>query len=200
MWVRLPLRAQLKNRRAFKSKSSCFNFLMINFKNKGFTLIELLVVIAVIGLLSSIVLVSTKGAREKAKMARAQQELIESYRQAFTLYLANNNGIPPCPGCWQGSVNIDCGGGSLLDHLSPYAQLPLKDPWGNDYHYHIGYTCPECIFVISRGPDGVLYDHCPTGGDTCAHDFAQTGGCARPPTASDDVGFYLGHPTQNWPF
>ncbi len=39
---------------------------------KGFTLIELLVVIAVIGMLSSIVLVSLKGTNYKAKMAKAE--------------------------------------------------------------------------------------------------------------------------------
>ena len=38
---------------------------------KSFTLIELLVVIAVIGLLSSIVLVNTKGTREKARISKA---------------------------------------------------------------------------------------------------------------------------------
>ncbi len=42
-------------------------------KNKSFTLIELLVVISIIGLISSIVLVSMKGYGEKARMAKAKQ-------------------------------------------------------------------------------------------------------------------------------
>lgn len=44
---------------------------MIIFLKKGFTLIELLVVIAVIGLLSTIVLVSLQNTREKARIAKA---------------------------------------------------------------------------------------------------------------------------------
>ena len=41
--------------------------------NKGFTLIELLVVISIIGVISSIVLVSFSGSRDKARLAKAQQ-------------------------------------------------------------------------------------------------------------------------------
>ena len=44
---------------------------MKNFK--GFTLIELLVVISIIGVISSVVLVSFSGSRDKAKLAKAQQ-------------------------------------------------------------------------------------------------------------------------------
>jgi len=61
--------------------------------NKGFTLIELLVVIAVIGLLSSIVLVSLGGVRAKARDARRQAEL-KNLQTALLLYYDKYKKMP----------------------------------------------------------------------------------------------------------
>jgi len=54
-------------------------------EDKGFTLIELLVVVAIIGLLSSIVLVSLQGARARARDARRMHDL-DQIRTALILY------------------------------------------------------------------------------------------------------------------
>jgi prepilin-type N-terminal cleavage/methylation domain-containing protein len=42
-------------------------------KQKGFTLIELMVGIAIVGLLSSVILVATKGSTDKANIAKTMQ-------------------------------------------------------------------------------------------------------------------------------
>jgi len=57
-------------------------------KQKGFTLLELLVVIAIIGLISTIVLVTTVGTREKAYVARGQQNQANA-----KIYCAANPGV-----------------------------------------------------------------------------------------------------------
>jgi len=68
-------------------------------KNQGFTLIELLVVIAVIGLLSSIVLVSLQGVKGKARDARRMHDLSQ-IRTALILYNdAYGNWIETGSGC-----------------------------------------------------------------------------------------------------
>ena len=61
---------------------------------RGFTLIELLVVIAIISLLSSIILASLGQAREKAKIAKVQQELAQ-IRTAMYLFLGDHTELPP---------------------------------------------------------------------------------------------------------
>lgn len=51
--------------------------------HEGFTLVELLVVISIISLLSSIVLTSVNSARNKARYARAGEELSQFVKAAI---------------------------------------------------------------------------------------------------------------------
>ena len=56
---------------------------------KGFTLIELLIVIAIIGILSSIVLVSLSSARQRARDAQRKSDL-HSIQLALESHFAQN--------------------------------------------------------------------------------------------------------------
>jgi len=71
----------------------------------GFTLIELLVVIAIIGLLSSIVLVATKSARDKARIAKGLQ-FSSSVHHALGAYAV---------GIWDFENNLNDGSGCRND-------------------------------------------------------------------------------------
>jgi len=65
----------------------------MNYKPKGFTLIELLVVIAVISLLSSVVLTSLQGSRERSRYANVVQQM-EAVSEAVLLYELQNGEWP----------------------------------------------------------------------------------------------------------
>ncbi|MDI6602916.1 MAG: type II secretion system protein [Patescibacteria group bacterium] len=108
----------------------------------GFTLIELLVVIAMIGLLASIVLVSLKGAVEKAKVGKVTAEIgqiiraMQAYREIYgelpprgDLCSACSN---PCNETWKRVID------TLIeaDLIQEAARSALeKDVWGNYYCY-----------------------------------------------------------------
>jgi prepilin-type N-terminal cleavage/methylation domain-containing protein len=61
-----------------------------NSLQRGFTLIELLVVVAIIGILSSIVIVSLNSARQKGRDASAKGSM-SSIRAAAEIYYDTNN-------------------------------------------------------------------------------------------------------------
>jgi general secretion pathway protein G len=151
-------------------------------RERGFTLIELLVAISIIGLLSSIVLVSMKSAREKANVARVKTDLEQIYKAIMFLeddtnqrpggyttsgcyregVVANGNGIQV------GSVNagIVQADGRFSGWNGPYMSANPIDPWGNQYIYDSLYRCTggeyeggcsagEWLTVIhSGGPNG----------------------------------------------
>jgi len=137
-------------------------------RQKSFTLIELLVVIAVIGLLSSIVLVSLKGVREKAKIAKTKEQ-IDTIVKAMKTYEIDVGELPPrgdsCPACcfpncqssWDGVMNVLLNNDGLR-WQGPYIQAPIsQDYWGHHFYYDDNACNSNCgdSYLGSAGSDGI---------------------------------------------
>jgi len=94
-------------------------------KIKGFTLIELLVVVAIIGILASVVFVSVKSVKQKAKRAAALWSFSQ-IRLAMDMYWEGNycNGAPDCS-------------------YSPSVPPPFFPNWNASYY------CATCGYYLS---------------------------------------------------
>lgn len=112
---------------------------------KGFTLIELLVVISIIGLLSSVVLVSLNSARAKARDAKRMSDLGE-IQKALEFYFDSSNGTayPLCAGNTVCSTTGYSGNLGVLDVVASgfLSSMPIdpKNVSGQyGYYYARGY-------------------------------------------------------------
>jgi general secretion pathway protein G len=109
----------------------------------GFSLLELLVVTVVLGIVSSISLVSLFGALDRSKQ-RATMADMRTIGRALEAYNVDNSGLPD-----------DSGGlGALIDDLVPFVAdtVPLQDHWGHDYGYIRDGTSYS---LMSYGKDGL---------------------------------------------
>ena len=141
--------------------------------NYGFTLGELLVAIAVISVLSTVVMVSSKGSQEKALNAK-RLNLIEQYVTAIEMYRQDNGGYPdiyPRSSCVGDEPDDVCGDdvgtrnteqGDFLDMLRPY--MPELQPF------------PDLKLINPRyvGPDTT-----PTHWDGAVYSCVTVPGCKR---------------------
>src|SRR3989344_3838131 len=116
---------------------------------RGFTLIELLVVISIISMLSSIVFASLRSAQDKAKLARAKQD-IQSIQIAMFVYQGDVGELPPqgdsCNTWYCGGSPATAAWTAVIDALrtndgspgwnGPYLTGRIDtDPWGSYYGY-----------------------------------------------------------------
>ncbi|MFA6295318.1 MAG: type II secretion system protein [Candidatus Paceibacterota bacterium] len=124
-------------------------------KNNGFTLIELLVVISIIGTLSSVVLASLSGSKDKANDAKKMVE-VKSISTAIELYKSSNNGEGP--GSFQtaeGHYATDIGDGSTI---GPAVEGSVA------YETAMGQLVTAKVLpAIPRSPDGESYSYLNTG-------------------------------------
>jgi prepilin-type N-terminal cleavage/methylation domain-containing protein len=139
----------------------------LNKNKKGFTLIELMVVLSIISLLATIILGSLSNAREKARISRARQDLIQ-INNALNLYISKYNKAPKeftsttswinqwnTPNC-QGDYYMNNGttdvnslqdrpNGQVLNYfnteISEFLSTIPIDPWGQQYIVDAVYNC-----------------------------------------------------------
>ena len=111
-------------------------FLNTKNRSKGFTLIELLVVITIIGLLSSIVLVSLNSARGKARDV-SRKASMKQLQTALEMYYDSNNSYPSTGDnywgvCVNGGSRTTSGPNAYIPGLTPtYISVLPTDPKGD---------------------------------------------------------------------
>lgn len=99
-------------------------------KQKGFTLVELLVVVAIIGLLSTLAVVSLNGIRERARDTKRLSDL-DAIRNAFELVKTEKGDYKPDNSCFAGRKISECVGGALETFLPTIKNI--ADPLWTTY-------------------------------------------------------------------
>jgi general secretion pathway protein G len=101
----------------------------------GFTLIEIMVVVVILGILAAIVVPKLAGEPDKARVAKAKQD-IRAMESALQLYRLDNYYYPSTQQGLEALVQRPEGEPPAKNWKAGgyVAKLP-KDPWGNPYQY-----------------------------------------------------------------
>ena len=131
-------------------------------KLRGFTLIELLMVIAIIGILSSIVMVSLGSSKTKSRDAKRVSD-IKQVQTALELYYSDQNGYPVMGQTGVLGVGLQCLGTGAFGVLGgtacggAYMGLIPSNPTPNGMAYTYGGASSSytITFSIESGTGGL---------------------------------------------
>ena len=119
----------------------------------GFTLIEIMVVVVIIGLLAAVIVPRVVGNVDKARVAKAKQD-IQSIETALTMYKLDNFSYPTGEEGLKALVqkpddpNVqNWRQGGYLEHLP-------NDPWNHPYQYQVPSQHGGDYDLFSLGADG----------------------------------------------
>lgn len=121
----------------------------------GFTLIEIMVVVVILGILAAIVVPRIMDQPDKARVAKAKQD-IQTLGTALDLYKLDNYTYPSTQQGLEALVSPPQG-----DPPAPnwkpggYIEKLPKDPWGHPYQYlYPGVKNPNGYDLYTLGADG----------------------------------------------
>jgi prepilin-type N-terminal cleavage/methylation domain-containing protein len=97
----------------------------MKYKDKGFTLIELLVVVAIIGILATVVLASLGIARDRARKAKAQAEIVQMRTIITGAQINSSRRLGEIAGVGYATAN------GCVGNLSTLASSACETPWRN---------------------------------------------------------------------
>ena len=122
-------------------------------RQRGFTLIEIMVVVVIIGLLAAVIVPNMMGNVDKARIAKAKQD-IQAIQTALTMFKLDNFVYPTTEMGLKALTHKP--DSPLIKNWRPggYLQSLPKDPWQNEYQYVRPGTHNSEFDLLSYGADG----------------------------------------------
>lgn len=119
----------------------------------GFTLIEVMVVIVILGILAAIVVPRVMDNPDKARVAKAKQD-IRTLESALNMYRLDNITYPSTDQGLEALVQQPSGEPEARNwKKGGYVDRLPKDPWGNGYQY-LNPGVHGAIDIFTYGADG----------------------------------------------
>ena len=110
---------------------------------KGFTIVELVIVIAVIAILASVMIPTFTGIVEKAQESAARQEVVNAYKEAYGLALADTGRIE------EGEEEV-VSGFTFKFNADGAGCVVVKAP--TDFNYIATYTASTNTWTLEENP------------------------------------------------